>query len=128
MSDRVIYKELSYIICGICFKTHNELGRFRSEKTYGDYLEQQFIELKMNYKREFPIPPSFKGEHIRRNIVDFIVEDKIILDLKAKLIISKNDYFQMKRYLQAMNKSLGLIVNFRQLHLYPKRILGGGNL
>jgi GxxExxY protein len=123
MPDKVIYKELSYIICGICFSAHNKLGRFRSEKTYGDFIEQALNDQKIKYQREFALPASFDGEKARRNIVDFIIEDSIILDLKVKPLVTKEDYFQMKRYLQSAKKQLGLIVNFRQMHLYPKRIL-----
>ena len=86
-------------------------------------MEALFKQQKIKYLREYALPPSFEGEQSRRNIVDFIIEDKIILDLKVKPIITKDDYFQVKRYLQAAQARLGLIVNFRQLHLYPKRVL-----
>jgi hypothetical protein len=43
--------------------------------------------------------------------------------LKAKPIISKDDYFQMRRYLVSYKKKLGLVINFRQVYLRPKRIL-----
>ena len=71
------------------------------------------------------MPESFDGERARRNIGDFLIEDKIILELKARRIITKDDYFQVKRYLAATNKSLGVLVNFQQLYIRPKRILRG---
>ena len=52
-----------------------------------------------------------------------MIEDKIVIDIKAKRIITKSDYFQMKRYLTSSNKKLGIIVNFRQRFLTPKRIV-----
>jgi len=58
-----------------------------------------------------------------RNIPDFIIDNKIVVDLKNKDFITKEDYFQIQRYLQSCGKKLGLIVNFRQKRLYPKRIL-----
>ena len=63
------------------------------------------------------------GEQGRRNIVDFLIEDKILLELKAKRIISKEDYYQVRRYLESLNLKLGLLVNFRDRYLKPKRIL-----
>ena len=57
------------------------------------------------------------------NIVDFLIENKIILELKAKRLITKEDYFQMQRYLQASGLEIGLIVNFRDSHIKPKRVL-----
>ena len=50
-------------------------------------------------------------------------EDKIIIDIKAKKFITKEDYYQMQRYLQTANYQLGLIVNFRSVHLKPKRVI-----
>jgi GxxExxY protein len=118
----IIHKELSYTIYGLCFKTHNILGRFRNENTYADFLETLFKSSNLHYLREVPLPVTFEGERPGRNRPDFIIEDKIILDLKAKRLISKEDYFQMQRYLHASGKNLGIIVNFRQEYIKPKRI------
>lgn len=123
MTEKILHKELSYRITGLCFETHNNLGVFQSEKTYSDFLEELFKISKINYKREVPLPIMFENQGSRRNIPDFIVEDKIIVDIKSKRVITKEDYFQMKRYLVASGKNLGLIVNFRQKYLSPKRIL-----
>lgn len=123
MTSKIIYPKLSYEIYGICFKVHNELGKFRNEKQYADAIERILIEKNIKYLREKPLPISFNGEKDRRNIPDFIIEDTIILDLKAKRIISKEDYYQMKRYLISSEMKLGIIVNFRQNYLNPKRVL-----
>ena len=123
INKKVIYPELSYKIYGFCFYVHNKLGRFLNEKQYADALERVLKENKINFIREAPLPPSFPGEKKKRNIPDFIIEDKIIIELKAKPIITKEDYFQMKRYLISYKKKLGLIFNFRQKYLRPKRIL-----
>lgn len=120
--SKIIYKELSYKLYGIFYAVHNDLGRYRSEKTYADYLEKLLIERNVKYSREIAIPPSFVNEKNRRNIPDFIIEDKIILDIKAKNIITKEDYFQIKRYLDSSGIKLGLLVNFRAPYIYPKRV------
>lgn len=123
MSNEIIYKDLSFKIVGILFKVHAELGRYRNEKQYADRLEFLLKENKIDYLREFNLPISFEGEKKNRNKPDFIINDKIILDLKAKSIITKEDYFQMQRYLTTLNRKLGLIINFRQKYLRPKRII-----
>jgi len=120
---KIFYPELSYIIYGLFYKIHNQLGRFRNEKQYADAFEELLKENKINYVREFALPVSFKGEKKRRNIPDFILDDKIIIDFKAKRIITKEDYYQMRRYLTSYKKKLGILVNFRQPSLAPKRIL-----
>lgn len=119
----IIYPELSYNVCGLCFYVHNKLGRYLNEKQYADALENLLKESKIKYIREKALLSSFKGEKERRNIPDFIVEDKIVIDIKAKPFITKEDYFQMRRYLISSKKKLGLIINFRQKYLYPKRVL-----
>lgn len=123
INKNILYPELSYKICGLCFYLHNKLGRYRNEKQYADALEGSLKENKIKYVREKALPSSFKGERKRRNIPDFIIDDKIILEIKAKPLIIKEDYFQMRRYLISYKKELGLITNFRQKYLYPKRIL-----
>lgn len=95
------------------FKVHHSLGRFKNEKQYADALEQLLKENASRYKREVALLKSFKREKFRRNIPDFLIDDKIILDIKAKRLITKEDYFQMRRYLSSYEKKLGIIVNFR---------------
>src|SRR3989338_8708103 len=118
----LIYPELSFKITGILFSVQNELGRSCNEKQYGDAVETKFKELGIQYEREKILPPSFAGEK-ERNKIDFLVEDKILLEFKCKRMITREDYYQTKRYLTAMNKRLALLVNFRDIHLKPKRIL-----
>ena len=120
---KIIYPILSYKLTGLLFKAHNHLGQYRNEKQYADYFEELLKREKIQYKRETPLPPSFRGEKERRNIPDFIIENKIIIDFKAKRLITKDDYYQMRRYLSSYNKKLGIIVNFRCQSLNPKRIL-----
>ncbi len=69
------------------------------------------------------MPPSFVNEFKGRNKIDFIIDDKIILETKAKRIITNEDYYQIKRYLIAFDKKLGILVNFRKKYITPKRIL-----
>jgi GxxExxY protein len=122
-NKKVYYPELSYKICGIFFEVHNNLGRFRNEKQYADAIENLLKEKDINYFREKNLEVSFAGEKNIRNRVDFIIEDKIIIELKAKTVITKEDYFQMQRYLQTSDKKLGMLVNFRQKYLSPKRVV-----
>ena len=122
IEDKIIYPDLSYKITGFCFKVHAELKRFGREIQYADSLERQLGESGIIFQREFNIPSIEEGGR-SRNRVDFLIEDKIILDLKAKNHVTKDDYLQMMRYLISSDKKLGLIVNFRAAHLKPKRVL-----
>lgn len=123
IKNNVLYPELSYKLNGLFFRVHNELGRYRNEKQYADRLEEELKEENIKYLREKALPEGFEGEAARRNIPDFIIENKIVIDTKSKRIITKEDYFQMKRYLVSSGKELGILVNFRQKFLTPKRVL-----
>lgn len=127
MDSKVLYSKLSYQLTGIFFKAHNSLDRFRSEKTYVDAVEEMFKNNGINYTREVPMDKSFEGEGNRRNIPDFIVEKCIIVDIKAKKFITKENYIQMQRYLNASKIKLGMIVNFRSIYLKPKRVVNYNN-
>lgn len=123
MKKGIIYPILSYKINGVLYRVHNELGRYCNEKQYCDAIENHFNKLQISNRREIALPPSFEGETKGRNRVDFLVEEKIILEIKAKRFITKEDYYQVMRYLKALNKKLGVIVNFRDRVLKPKRII-----
>lgn len=120
---KIVYAELSYKVVGACFKVHNDLGRYKNEKQYADALEGVFKSLEVNYEREKSLDPSFSNESPRRNVVDFLVGNKIILELKAKPRVTREDYYQLRRYLSSGNIKLGIIVNFRNYNLVPKRVL-----
>ena len=123
MKQELIYKELSYAISGALFDVQNELGRYCNEKQYGDLLEKKLVERKLRYEREKFLPQSFEGEKANRNKIDFLIEDLIVIELKAKRLIERMDFYQTQRYLVALNLKLGLIVNFRERYLKPKRII-----
>lgn len=97
-------------------------GRFCREKQYADKFESLLIEKNIKYKREFSLE-NLDVNDIKGNKVDFIIEDVLIVDLKAKNFVTKEDYAQMQRYLRAAGLKLGLIVNFRESYLKPKRVI-----
>jgi GxxExxY protein len=122
-SGKIIHPDLSYRITGVIFQTQNELGRFRNEKQYCDKIEFLLKELDIPYQRELILDPSFEGENPGRSKVDFLIDNKIILEIKSKPFITKNDYYQTQRYLVSLDKDLAILVNMRRHHIHPKRIL-----
>ncbi|MBI3232169.1 MAG: GxxExxY protein [Candidatus Doudnabacteria bacterium] len=88
---RILEKDLSYKITGLCFKVHKKLGRFASERQYGDELESLFKFEDWEYHREYQIKNKMPISP-KSNRVDFFVAQKIILDIKAKSFITKEDY------------------------------------
>lgn len=121
--ENIIYHEISYALTGIFFDVHNELGRYCREKQYCDVIEKLLIEKGIKYEKEL----IFKSENDLlkdgSNRADFIIENKIIVEVKAVRFIGKSEYYQMQRYLQAFGKKLGILVNFNQKYIKPKRII-----
>jgi GxxExxY protein len=123
MEGKIIHKDISYKIVGLCFKAHDILGRFGKEKQYCDILEELFKKEGIQYEREKDLSILLGEKKIGGNKVDFIIEGKILFDAKAKNYITKEDYRQMKRYLTATGFKLCIVVNFRDISIKPKRIL-----
>jgi len=116
INGKVIHPELSYTITGILFATHNELGLYAREKQYSDLIEKKLKEIEIPYKKEIAVADS-------GNIIDFIIDDKIILELKSVRIITRDNYRQIQNYLQQTNLKLGILVNFRAKYFKPIRII-----
>lgn len=112
----LLYGHLTYELNGIFFAVHNELGRFAREKQCGDLFEKKLKEINIAYKREVRIGDS-------GNVIDFIIEDSIVIEFKAIPIVTRLEYYQVQRYLYATGLELGILVNFRDKFLQPKRIL-----
>lgn len=117
---KILYPDLFYKLNGIFFEINKELGRFCKEIQYSDAIDNKLKKNDVFFRREKRI---YKEGKFTRNILDFIVNDCIIIDVKAKKFITKDDFYQMKRYLKILNKELGLIVNFRDEFIKTKRVL-----
>lgn len=119
----MVYPELSYQINGVLFQVHNKIGRYCNEKQVCDCIEQYLKDNNIQYERELVLSPHFNGEKNGRNRIDFLIVDSIILEVKCKRFITKEDYYQTQRYLHSFNKKLAIIVNFRDERLKPRRVL-----
>lgn len=121
--NNLYHPKLSYQLTGHLFKIHNELERYKTERQYCDAFEKILKDENIQYYREVELNKIFENISQNGNIPDFVIERKIIIDFKAKKFITKEDYFQMLRYLDIANLPLGLIVNFRLTYLKPKRVV-----
>lgn len=121
--NKVIEAELCYKLNGFFFEVQNQLGRYFTEKQYAEALEELLKEKKIIYEREKGIPVIFGNRKLEGNKVDFLIENKVLVDVKAKKFITREDFLQMQRYLKAANLKLGLIVNFKSVSVEIKRVI-----
>ncbi len=123
VGEHVILPELSYRLMGILFKIHRELGPVHKEKNYQDAIEVALKKEEVHFTREKELMLDYEGEELRGFFVDFIIEDKLILEIKAKRFITHEDKRQTLRYLKASNLPLAIIVNFKRSKLEYLRLI-----
>lgn len=121
--DKVVYPKLSYEIVGILFEVHTELGNRYQEKYYQRAVEVKLKKRKILFSKEVVVDLTIDSVIIGKYFLDFLIEDKIILELKAKLMFTKNDFKQIRAYLEAKKLKLGILANFYGESLEYKRIL-----
>jgi GxxExxY protein len=121
----ILHKDLSYKIQGVLMKVRNQYGPGLKEIIYCNAIEEFFILENIKFLREKSIKVNSKlsGKILGYYRPDFIIDDKIILEIKAVDLIPKNFIDQIYSYLKASNYELGIFVNFRSPKLHIKRIL-----
>jgi len=123
MTD-LIYKDESYKIIGKCMEVHNNLGAGFLEIVYKDALEYEFRKENTPYEREKEYIVKYKDIILPHKFyADFVVYDKIILEVKSVSGIADEFIAQAINYLKVSGNKLALIVNFGELKLKYKRIV-----
>ncbi len=124
MINNLIYKEDAYKIIGCCMEVHNELGKGFQEIVYADALEIEFKNNNIEYSREKKFSINYKGVILPHYYkADFIIFDKIILELKAISNLTNSHSKQTLNYLASSKLKLGILVNFGEDSLKYKRIV-----
>lgn len=122
--NRLIYKEESYQIIGLCMEVYNELGKGFSEIVYGDALAIEFKNNNIKFSREEHFNIYYKSNLLPHHYkADFVIDKKIILEIKAIETFNSAHIKQTLNYLAASKLKLGLLVNFGEDSLKYKRIV-----
>ena len=109
----LLYPELSKKILGIAMQLHREMGCGFKEKVYQDAFEVLLKEVDIKYEREKHIDLVFHGIKLEHDFYyDFLIEDKIGVELKAMSEIIGEYEAQIINYLHVSNHKLGLLLNF----------------
>jgi len=110
-------------VMGILFKIHNHLGRNFQEKYYQRAIEIELKVSKLRFQREKLIKINYQGESIGRYFLDFVIDEKLVLEVKASDYFRNAFYPQVLAYLTSANLKLGIIANFNSDKLLYKRIV-----
>ncbi len=119
----LIYPELSYKIMGVLFKVHSKLGSSYQEKYYQRALEQEFMIQKIDFQREVSIDVEYSDIKVGKHFLDFVIDQKIVLETKTDLRITPDYIGQVISYLKSSKLPLGIIANFRTPRLTYRRVI-----
>lgn len=118
-----LHQELTGKIIGACINVHNELGCGFHEKVYQEALAIVLEESGIPFEREKHLPIEFHGRILDCDyIADFVIDNAVILELKAVSDMSSLFEAQVINYLKATGLQIGLLINFGQRELQVKRL------
>ena len=118
-----LYEELTYRIRGAVFTVYNTLGFGHKEEVYQKALIKEFTNLLIPFQRELSLKVKYKGEDVGSYRPDFVIEEKVILEIKAVEFMPQAYERQLINYLKTTQFQLGLLVNFGSPKLSIKRII-----
>jgi GxxExxY protein len=116
------YDEITYKINGCAMKIHNTLGNGFQEVIYQRCLAIELEKAGLEFAREMEQDIFYDGIHVGTRRADFIVENDIIVELKAVINLEDVHLAQAKNYVVAYDKPIGLLINFGSTSLQFKKI------
>jgi len=124
MEDKMIFKDEAYLIIGKCMEVHSVLGNGFLEIVYKDALELIFRQDGIAYEREKMYDIYFRNTLLPHKFyADFVVMNKIILEVKSVSDLTDEHIAQTLNYLKVSKNRLALLVNFGRPNLEYKRLI-----
>ena len=112
IKDDLLYPELSYQLIGILFDVHNTLGYGYLEKYYQKAIAALLKKLKIPFREQVLVEIKIGNEVIAKGYADFIIDEKIILEIKKGDSFRKNNMDQLYSYFKMTGLKLGILANF----------------
>lgn len=109
-------------IIGYCIDVHKELGPGFLETVYHKSLEIKFKDEKLSFESKKEIPIYYHNRLVGIHKLDFLIENEIVLEIKTVEEIHKKYYAQLRAYLKAVDKEIGLLINFADFKLDIRRV------
>lgn len=123
MTAQYKYQELTGRIIGAATEVHSHLGSGFQEVVYQRALAIELDIRKIDFVREMEMPLKYKGFDIGIRRVDFFIEEKIMLEIKAVIQLENVHLAQAINYLEAYGMEIGLLINFGSPSLQFKRVM-----
>ena len=116
------HDELTHTVIGCAMRVHSALGNGFPE-VIQSALAIEFRQTGLPFVREAHLPVYYLGTQIGARRVDFLVADKVLVELKAVVILGPDTFAQIINYLKAYNLKVGLLLSFGQASLIHRRFL-----
>ncbi|MEO6969179.1 MAG: GxxExxY protein [Rhodanobacteraceae bacterium] len=116
-------QRISERVIGCAFEVSNRLGAGFLEVVYANALAVEFAEQNLSYVREKPLTVTYKGKEVGAYHADFLIEGRLVLELKALSRLTTEHEAQVINYLRASGIPVGLLLNFGTPRLGVKRIV-----
>jgi GxxExxY protein len=117
------FESLSKKVIGAAIKVHKELGPGFLESIYEEALKMQLSEENMRCESQKEIKVMYHGKEVGTHRLDLVIENKIIVELKAIKELIDAHFAQLRSYLNATGLKVGLLLNFAKPTLEIKRIV-----
>jgi GxxExxY protein len=115
-------EDLTDKIISACINVHKELGPGFLESIYHNALKIELKRQNLNFESEKEVSVEYLSEEVGIHRIDLFVEDEIVVELKTVEDLNKKYYAQVRSYLKALNKDIGLLVNFADFKLDVRRV------
>ena len=119
----LIYPELSFKLIGLAYAVFNEIRHGHLEKVYQKAYARELKDATIEFKEQVLYKVIYKEEVIGNNYLDFLVEDKVIIELKRSDFYSKKYIDQVSNYIKVSNLKLALLINLKSSGVRFKRIV-----
>lgn len=119
----IIHKELSYKIIGIAFEIYNHLGYGYRETYYHRAITIELQKHNIAFEHEKEILLYYKGDKIGKTFLDFIIEGKIVLEIKVANTMKQKDVAQVLEYLRSSGIQLGIVIWITKQGVYYRRLI-----
>ena len=121
MKQKLLYKDLTYTIIGAAMEVHRVLGPGFVEAVYEKALGVELSARGVPFRRQQRLAVVYKGQIVGEYAADLVVDDKVIMELKAVKALNEIHEAQLINYLRATDLRVGLLINFGASSLEHKR-------
>ncbi|MEK9180235.1 MAG: GxxExxY protein [Patescibacteria group bacterium] len=108
----LLYPGLSYQIIGCAFEAHNQVGGGHKEVVYQRAMAQSLRDINLKFEEQVYFPIKFKDKIVGKGFIDFLIDGKIVVEIKKGDKFSKKHIDQVLDYLKSRELKLAVLINF----------------